>query len=139
MKLIYFTLLTVGAVTDLQKKEIDIRIPAALAVLGLVVHLIQKTPLLFLSGLLPGIGLAGIAFCTKESVGYGDVCWVLAGGAVTGGIAVTGQLFLALVLCGGVSLAGLFTGKIKRGDRIPFLPFFLAALCVRIIADWGMA
>lgn len=81
----------------------------------------------FIADMLPGAGLILYGRLTKESVGYGDGMAFLTTGMFLGLWENLFLLLVASVLAAVYAAFCLLTGKVKRGDKIPFLPFVFAA------------
>jgi len=73
------------------------------------------------------IGAVGSRLLSREAMGGGDVKLMAGIGAVLGWQGALFTLFVAAFLGGVFSLIGLLSGRLKRGQHIPFGPFLNAA------------
>ncbi len=113
-------------ITDLKSRKINIVVCLIFASVGLILFAFgsEKDWLSMFGGILTGCYLLFFSFITKEAVGFGDGCVVMALGIWLGG----GKTLL--ILMGGFVLTALFgvvrvcmkkaTGK----SELAFIPFF---------------
>ncbi len=133
LKLILLAYLTMASASDIRRRTVSVRaalvLSAAAAAGNVIAH---GADLSWLLGILPGIFLLGTAWLTRESVGYGDGCVLLAVGLILGAPACTGILLTALLTVCPVSLAILIWKKDRR-KTLPFVPFLLGAYIVWLL------
>ncbi|MCR4764019.1 MAG: A24 family peptidase [Lachnospiraceae bacterium] len=142
-------LLTAASIRDIRKREIARwMLPAAgLLSLGSVL----KTAVLaaqeiaapetdaaacvmsVLCALLPGAALLGLAFLSRESIGYGDGLLALCIGPLFGWEHMAGAICLAFFLSAMVSVALLAAKRADRSTQLPFVPFLTAAMGVMCV------
>ena len=90
-----------------------------------------------LMGLLPGALVLGLAFLTREQIGYGDGLLLLTLGCCLGIESTLGILMGGLYISFVVSLFLLVLKRAGRNTRIPFVPcLFLGYMLVGIGGIW---
>lgn len=122
--------------TDLCKKQIWWPLSVFFIAAAMALHFIQGDRNIwdFLAGVFLGSGLLFVSWATREAIGYGDGLIVAACGAALGFIKVFQMLMLALCFAALWSGILLISGKAKKKDCFPFVPFLLAAqLCTLVI------
>ncbi|MBP3570123.1 MAG: prepilin peptidase [Lachnospiraceae bacterium] len=73
-------------------------------------------------GIIPGLILIGLAFCTKESIGYGDGLVLGVLGLYCGIKKAVAVLGMALLLAAVLAMVLLVLKKAGRKTELPFLP-----------------
>ena len=155
-ELLFTTALLAPLVMDIRWKELPVEflgglslIAAGINVLGFgVVHGIGSQPRL--AAVLLGMVVAGLFFALQVLVsrgrwlGVGDIWLGVYMGAVLGWPLLPISIYLAYVIGGSAAIGGLLTGRLHRGDRLPFAPAliagFLAALWIGpYMYDWIVA
>lgn len=120
-------LLAVLAMEDIKNKKITIWPVAAAFILGMLNFIIYHEPdgKSLLGGLALGVGICLLWWITGKSIGLGD-------GLVTALVGVyTGTKFTMICLCTAFFLAASAAlmlcciKKVKKKERIPFIPFLL--------------
>jgi len=128
-------LLTVCTVSDIRLKKLPLWIIGMSGAAGIICNILSDGAS-FMSmavGIMVGIFIVVTSIVTKGQIGMGDGCLFISIGAVIGSSTVS--LFVgALILCFAVSGVLFVAGKVKKRDRIPFVPFvFLSYICMLII------
>lgn len=116
-----------GSWQDIRKKQLSVKWLIYFGITALIVDIFYKIPFpMCISGMIPGVMLLLIGAASKEAVGYGDgfsvmvlglflflrdTIWVLSAG-----------FFISTV----VSIVILSSGRRKRVQTVPFLPFLTA-------------
>ncbi len=122
---------------DFKTQKIHIVRVAALAVLGVLLHVyIGRLDIVdVFGGWGIGVLLYGISILTKEAIGKGDALCFMATGIYLG---FWGNLFLlwsSFLLAG---IVGLIYGKIRgvsKKTQLPFLPYMFICLVLQLV--WG--
>ena len=127
---------------DIRSRTIPLALAGIWGVFGAAV-----TAALLLSGglspeaagfsVLPGIFLLGLALLSEGRIGCGDGLLFVACGLTAGAEAAFFLLCLSTLLAALFGAAGLILGKLKKGARLPFLPFVLAAYLIVLAAGGG--
>lgn len=84
----------------------------------------------WLSGVVPGIALLGIAVLTRRALGCGDALAVLVTGLYLGGRGCVSVVSTAFFLTCPAALGLIVFKKAGRKTAMPFLPFLLAGYLV---------
>lgn len=122
-------MLTICAVTDIQKKKICINLVLTFGIIGVVLHMIWREQSIqsLLLGMAIGVSLLIFSVISGGKVGAGDGMILMVTGVYLG-IRQNAELFLTgLVFC---SMWAMYLMVFKRKSRkteIPFVPFLLAA------------
>ena len=128
-RVVVMVFLVIGSVSDIRYKRIPIWLVAgfgALAAVLKVVDLLQQSGMELLSGVATGVFLIIVSVVTGGQIGIGDGLVFIVLGMYIGSDNVV-LLIIALVLCA-VTVGVLFVAKrVKRRDRLPFVPFVLCA------------
>lgn len=132
-RLILLGYLLAAAAADLRKKTVSL--PAALlaGVAAATLHVFAGDGAAWLAGCLPGMFLLGLAYVTRQSIGYGDGAALIVTGLFLGFVPAVTILMTALLLSCPVSL-GLLIWKRDRKRTLPFVPFLAAAYLIWMAA-----
>lgn len=116
--------LGIMAVVDRRKQAIPV-IPSILCLMCVVVGQIVNHDSCadWLPGILPGLALYGISKATQGAIGEGDALIYMLTGVVFGFGKNMELLIYSLLLCSVVSIFLLVLKKVKKKDRLPFVPF----------------
>lgn len=124
------------SISDIRTRSVPARLlfsgMAGGAAFRVALLLLGKSPLMELPVLLlPGLGLLILAWISHE-IGEGDgIAWIGLGGFLGPDVLMTGMITLFLTFLWGAFL--MLRKKAGRKFRIPFLPFSLAGLVIRIL------
>lgn len=122
------------AFLDIKKREIPV-VPVVAAGVMLVVYRLctgAGTGIIAV-GLLPGLVMMFLSFCTRGGIGVGDglvLCVLGVGCGVEQAVAVLGLAFVLAALTAAILLA---TGKAGRKTEFPFLPCVLAGYIIGLL------
>lgn len=128
-------MLAVSAYRDLKDQTVYLYIPILAGIVGLVLHLINQeyTIIDILGGAGIGVAVLLIAWIGNECIGLGDGAMLTASGILLG-FRENLALFMTALFLTALCAIFLLAGKRKgRKDRIPFLPFLLAAYLLLLI------
>ncbi|GAB6156875.1 A24 family peptidase [Desulfotomaculum varum] len=140
--LVFFSLLLVVAVIDLQHQIIPDGILLAGALLGIPFLYLQGPALLKdgMAGLLAaGILMLAIALLARGGMGGGDIKLAAVMGLFLGLKQVAVALLIAFLLGGTTGLILLATGRKGRKDPIPFGPFLALGSLIAAVAGEQLA
>ena len=131
--------LAICSKTDLKKKEIPIATAAVFGLGGIAAQLLAQMGDVWewVLGGVTGAALMGVGCLTHESIGYGDGLAVGVIGIWLGVGAAVEILFIGLCMSAAVSAVLLVARKVKKKQRIPFLPFLAAAWVVWMLLGSG--
>ncbi|MDO5425805.1 MAG: prepilin peptidase [Eubacteriales bacterium] len=131
--------LGICSIQDVRRREISRRILAVGSVAAVLMQVCTRKLEYwdFALGIAVGLALLGIAFATREALGYGDGLAVLAMGMFAGGCRALEILLLAFGMAALVSGGCLALKKAKRNDSLPFLPFLTAAAVICMALEGG--
>lgn len=120
-------LLGICSFEDVRRRQIRCAVVMGFGILGVVFHLIfdRITIANLLGGMAVGAVLLLISRFTGERIGKGDGALLLVTGIYLG---FEGNLILlwgSVTMMGLFCLAGLVTGRVRRGTEIPYVPFVL--------------
>lgn len=120
---------------DWKKQQVYVMIPCLAGVLGLALHIfLQDRAILdLLLGTSMGAACVLAAFCTKESIGYGDGVIFILTGIFLGFWENLDLLMGTLMLAGAAALFFIVTKKKGRKDRMPVVPFVFAAYVLHLL------
>ena len=126
-----FVFLGVLTVFDCRSKHIPLLPCLLFAAEGCLLYIPDSLPLkgvLLQAGaaLLPGLCLLLLSRLTRGGIGSGDGLTVLVLGLYLRLSALLSVLSFSLLFAAGFAAVMLMTGKMRRMDRFPFLPFLLA-------------
>ena len=132
-------LLLIASVVDIRKKEVlswEIAGFGVVSLLALILDLYHGSfsPLDMAMSTLPGVMLIAAAFITGEGIGYGDGLLVLFMGPALGLYRVGAGLVLAFFFSSIFSALILFSKRVGRKKRIPFIPFIALGTGVAVFA-----
>lgn len=133
---VIFALLVFYTVSDVRCGEVWWPAAAAVGMAGWLLNLVQagwQGNMITLTGSLPGMFLTGMAFLTKEEIGYGDCLTIIACGILQGMAAEMEALLIALLLTALWSVRLLLRKKGGRKTRLLFLPFLLAGQLLMLV------
>ena len=115
--------LLVLSVIDLREKQISLVPVLVLGTLAVVYRLCSGISWMEVAlGIIPGLILIVFAFCTRESIGYGDGAVLCALGLFCGVKQSVAVLGMALVLSSILAIVLLVFKKVGRKTELPFLP-----------------
>ncbi len=127
-------MLSIGTLTDIRERTVDVRPIIFTGIFGIAVLFIYGADSVpaFLAALAPGMILLAVALASRGGVGMGDGLCTLVLGFYYPPEEVWMILFSALCFGGIVGALLLFCGKGRR-DSFPFVPCLLAGfLCCEI-------
>lgn len=132
--------MAICAATDIRKKEIPIIIITLFGSFAFLYAVIWggKGWGEILCSLAPGLFLLLLAFCTKESIGYGDGLAAVIVGVLIGWKECVTVIISGFLLSSVFVLILLVCRKVRGKSRIPFLPFLAIGMGVLYIAKKGM-
>jgi len=138
LEVIFTVMLLVLIVMDIRWKELPVEFLAGLGILGGILNILGYGVLgpelsisARLASVLMGTTVATLFFSIQvlasrgRWLGIGDIWLGAFMGAVLGWPRLPIALYMAYVLGGGFAMIGLLSGRLKRGDQLPFAP----ALC----------
>lgn len=130
-------MLVIESISDLKKREINIKILAMTFVVGIILFIISpnRNWMMLLGGIAEGVALIGISFVTREGIGVGDGLVLMCTGVLLGPGKNILMFFGACVICAVFSGILLITKHAGRETRIPFVPFLVAGLIFTIVAE----
>lgn len=115
--------LVVLSIMDLRTRKVPLIPVILLGIVAVVYRLWNGGPwTAMILGMIPGLVLLVLAFCTRESIGYGDGVVLCALGLFCGvkkAIAVLGMAFLLAAI---LAMVLLVLKKAGRKTELPFLP-----------------
>ena len=83
-------------------------------------------------------GCLGVLFLlcgtVSENIGTGDGALIMLLGLLLGIQQLISVLFVSLFLCAAAAAVLCAAGKVKRGSRLPFVPFLLGGFCITVFA-----
>lgn len=126
--------LLIMSILDWRKKEIPL-LPGALLFIGVVLMqvIIDGWAWNCLFGILVGIGLYGISKLSQGAVGEGDALVYAIVGAKLGFTKNIEVLAYSLLFCSIAAIFLLITGRIKKKDKLAFIPFTAMAYGLVVI------
>ena len=128
-------MLTLCSAEDIKKKQIHINPVLFFGILGVLFHMIWRMQSIenLLLGMSVGVVLLILSALTGGRIGAGDAVLLIVTGIYLG-LEQNLELFLSgLFLCSLWALGLLVLRKGSRTDRIPFVPFLLAAdMCMLV-------
>ncbi len=115
--------LLVLSAMDLRRKQIPLMPVLLLGVAAVIFRLCSGVAWIeVVAGTIPGLILIVLAFCTRESIGYGDGAVLCALGLFCGSKKSIAVLGMALVLASILAIMLLVMKKVGRKTELPFLP-----------------
>lgn len=117
------------SIMDLKVKKISYT-ASILCILGIICCYIVKgkvADMYLLSGTLLGLGIIFLSKLTSGAIGIGDGIVFCLTGSVLGVIQNFSLLCISLLLAGAASIFLLCIHKLKKKDKIPFVPFVFLA------------
>lgn len=141
-ELIFTTALLAPVVMDIRWKEVPVEYLGALSVIAMFLNalgfgIVDGSGQMRFASVLMGMTAAGLFFSLQVLVsrgrwlGVGDIWLGVFMGAVLGWPLLPIGIYLAYIFGGSLAILGLISGKVKRGDRLPFVP----ALAVGMLAS----
>ena len=128
VKVIILGSLIVLAVMDVYRKVLPLSLLIGLIICALVY--VWEIPY----GALPGIFMLGISLASHEAIGIGDCLVIIALGICIGFVMILYVICLALFACACINMVRLIYHRIKKKERIAFVPYIaMAYLGVLII------
>ena len=121
--------LVIGTLSDIKYKRIPVWLMAgfgAVAVVLRVVGLQQQSGMELLSGVAAGVFLIVVSAVTGGQIGMGDGLVFMVLGVLLGADNVM-LMIIALILCAVVAGVLFVAKRVKRKDRLPFVPFVLCS------------
>ena len=128
-------MLTLCSAEDIKKKQIHINPVLFFGILGVLFHMIWRMQSIenLLLGMSVGVVLLILSALTGGRIGAGDAVLLIVTGIYLG-LEQNLELFLSgLFLCSLWALGLLVLRKGNRTDRIPFVPFLLAAYMCMLV------
>ncbi len=133
---IIIMLILIGATfEDLRKKSIPIILVGMAGLVSVICvglnlylgnNILPDTMLSFL----PGLAIIGIAYSTKQAIGFGDGLMICSIAPVFGTENLVTGVFLAFLFSSVVSIVLFILRKATRKTQIPFLPFITLGMGV---------
>lgn len=125
--------LAAGTVSDIRKKSISAKYLILWGTVNLIYLCVEslylKNPevnLQIVWDIIPGLVSLGLAFLTREQIGYGDGWVILLMGILIGVKRVLATVTAAFVLVFICSLILVVIRKAKKKTTLPFIPFLFA-------------
>ena len=128
-------------ITDIRKREIPLTMIILFSCLSLVIAKIRGEEggwFSFLYSMAPGVFFLLLSFCTRQSIGYGDVLVILVLGLYVGYRKCIMIVAIGLVASSVYALVLLVCRKVKGKSRIAFVPFLAIGWGVVYVAQKGM-
>lgn len=118
-----------NSILDWKKREISLVSLLVFGTMGMVFRICQEEQNWgeVLGGIGVGLGLLGLTVITKEGIGLGDGLLMCVTGVWLGWTENLKLLTVGLLLCAAFAGAGLALHKIKKEERLPFVPFLFLA------------
>lgn len=122
-------MLAICTAQDIKKKQICLIPVLGFGILGIIFHMLWRVQSLenLLLGMSIGVALLLISILTGGKIGAGDAVLLIVTGIYLGLEQNLELFFCGLLLCGVWALGLLVLRKKSRKDRVPFMPFLLAA------------
>ncbi len=128
--------LMVLSIYDIKTRKIPVfwLLIGGVAALANLIYLgCDRPPLEFWSELLkswvPGV-LMLLAGWLSGKVGYGDGCVLLVAGSILGGVKITAVFLGGLFIAAMTAIVLLVFRKVKKNDKLPFIPFLAVSALV---------
>lgn len=133
-EILLLVFLLINAGWDFKKREIMFHSVLVFGMIGISILLLQsglgmEAFLIGAAGIIPGIIVFGIAWMTREAVGYGDGAVIVVCGIYLGILETIALLFYALLLCSAMSAVLLMLKRGGRKTEVPFVPHLLFGFC----------
>jgi leader peptidase (prepilin peptidase) / N-methyltransferase len=142
-KIYFFYIIMIGytitlAFIDYEKKMVPDVIVLFLLITGMIFGVFGTNPAVNLfegviGALTGGLAILFLYFFSNEKIGEGDIKLIAALGFCTGLKEIAGIILYAFIIGGVVSAILLFSGRFKRTDSVPFVPFITAAFLIRAL------
>lgn len=118
-----------GAYWDWKEQQICLYFPILAGIAGIILHLVfqEHTWMELLLGMVIGVVVLFVAWFGGESIGIGDGMMLVASGTFLGFWGNLELLMIALFISGITALFFIVVKRKGRKDRLPFIPFLLAA------------
>lgn len=129
--IILFVYLLAMSVYDIRKREIQMKVTAVAAVLllaGQVSRIVQGELSWYwiLGGVVPGLIIIAISWCTRGQIGIGDGIIFIVSGIFLGFYENEVLLFLSLLFSAAAGGILVLLKRMGRKDAFPFVPFVCA-------------
>ena len=123
-------ILGIHSIEDIRDRRITVTLSLFSGIVGLMLHLIffDQTIFSMLCGILTGIFLLGFSKVSRGVIGMGDGI-----GLFVGFYNNLILMFLSFSFAGICAVSLLFMGKVRKMDRLPFVPFLFAAYSMMCI------
>ena len=135
-RLILLGYLLAASAGDVRRKTVSLPLALIFGALAATIHFFSGDGAAWLAGCLPGLFLLGLAYVTRQSVGYGDGVALTVTGLFLGCSAAAAILTTALLLICPFSLI-LLIWKRDRKRTLPFVPFLAAAYLIWMVIAGG--
>lgn len=122
-----------NAWTDLRRQRISIMLTAGIFLAAVIMRVRYGEYAALAAGMIPGIVLLGLAWLTREALGYGDGLVEIVLGALLGWRTAVEILMGAFFLAAVFSAAALAARRMGRKSWFPFLPFFLGTYVIVLL------
>lgn len=132
-------ILGIHSIEDIRDRRITVTLSLFSGIVGLMLHLIffDQTIFSMLCGILTGIFLLGFSKVSRGVIGMGDGIVFMVTGLFVGFYNNLILMFLSFSFAGICAVSLLFMGKVRKMDRLPFVPFLFAAYSMMCITGRG--
>lgn len=122
-------MLAMCSTQDIKTKRIHVNPILAFGILGVLFHILWRIPSMesLLLGMVVGAVILLLSILTGGKIGAGDGVLLMVTGIYLGLEQNLQLFFWGLMLCGLWALGLIVLQRSSRKDRIPFVPFLLAA------------
>lgn len=128
-KVVLLGVFGLGAYWDWKEQQICLYVPILAGIAGIILHLFfqEYTWIELLCGMAIGVIVLFAAWFGGESIGIGDGMMLVASGTFLGFWGNLELFMIALFISGITALFLIVVKRKGRKDRLPFIPFLLAA------------
>ena len=133
-KIMLLGILLITAYTDWKERKVYLNVLAVGGLAGMMCCFFWQNPDLTerLGGIMIGLAVLGAAWVGKGCIGSGDGLVFVVSGVFLGFWENIRLLLFSLLLAGGAAIFLICIKKSERNQRMPFVPFLLAAYLLMI-------
>lgn len=139
-KVVVMVFLAIGTLSDIKYKRIPVWLIVSFGAASAVLRMSgmqQQSGMELLTGVATGVFLIVISAVTGGQIGIGDGLVFMVLGVLIGSANVT-LLIIALILRAVVAGVLFVARRVKRKDRLPFVPFVLCAYVIQQLLLLGV-
>ena len=132
-------ILGIHSIEDIRDRRITVTLSLFSGIIGLMLHLIffDQTIFSMLCGILTGIFLLGFSKVSGGMIGIGDGIVFMVTGLFLGFYDNLVLIILSFSFAGICAAVLLIMGRVRKRDRLPFVPFLFAAYSLMCMAGRG--